>query len=179
MKKEISTKQFVVKANDVWDTGWFLLSCGDFAAKHFNSMTISWGGFGTMWDRPIAMVVVRPTRYTFEFINQYDNFTLCAFSRDYRKALSLLGSKSGRDGDKIAESGLTPCAAAHVSSPIFQEAELVVECRKLYWQDFDPSHFLDQKIFESYPQPNYHRMFYGEIISVVGEAEKYRLSEIA
>jgi flavin reductase (DIM6/NTAB) family NADH-FMN oxidoreductase RutF len=177
MKTEISTKQFVVKANDIWDTGWFLLTSGDFQKKRFNSMTVSWGGFGTMWNLPIAMVVVRPSRYTFEFINQYDNFTLCAFSKEYRKALNLLGAKSGRDGDKIAESRLTPCAAAHVSSPIFNEAELVVECRKLYWQDFDPSHFLDQKIFENYPEPNYHRMFYGEILSVMGNLEKYCSSE--
>lgn len=177
MKKELSTKQFLAKANDIWDTGWFLLTSGDFQKKHFNSMTVSWGGFGTMWNLPIAMVVVRPSRYTFEFINQYDNFTLCAFSKQYRKALNLLGTKSGRDGDKIAESGLTPCAAAHVSSPIFAEAELIVECRKLYWQDFDPSHFLDKKIFEHYPDPDYHRMFYGEILSVVGESDKYAASE--
>ncbi len=173
MKKEIPIDQFLVKASDVWDTGWFLLTCGDFQKKHYNSMTVSWGGFGTMWNLPIAMVVVRPTRYTFEFINQYDSFSLCAFSQEYRKALSLLGSRSGRDGDKIGASGLTPCAAARIASPVFEQAELRIECRKLYWQDFDPRHFLDDRIQENYASSDYHRMFYGEIVSVAGEVEKY------
>jgi len=173
MKKEIPFDQFMVKASDVWDTGWFLLASGDFKLKHYNCMTVSWGGFGTMWNLPIAMVVVRPTRYTFEFINRYDSFSLCAFSREYRKALSLLGSMSGRDGDKIAASGLIPTAAARIASPVFEQAELRIECRKLYWQDFDPSHFLDSRIQENYASRDYHRMFYGEIVSVTGEEEKY------
>ncbi len=177
MKKEISTRQFYIKANDAWDSDWFILTSGDFQERHFNSMTISWGGFGTMWNLPIAMVVVRPTRYTFEFINRYDNFTLCAFSKEYRKALNLLGAKSGRDGDKVAESGLTPCAASRVSSPVYKEAELTIECRKLYWQDFDPGNFLDEKIFEHYPERNYHRMFYGQVLAVKGNLEKYSIAK--
>jgi flavin reductase (DIM6/NTAB) family NADH-FMN oxidoreductase RutF len=84
------------------------------------------------------------------------------------EALKLLGTKSGRDGDKIAESGLTPCAATTVAAPAFAQAELVIECRKMYWQDMDPTHFLDAGIAENYAAKDYHRIYWGEIVAVTG-----------
>ncbi len=122
-----------------------------------------------MWNKPFAQVVVRPTRYTRQFMDQYDTFTLCAFPERYRKALKLLGSKSGRDGDKIAESGLTPIAASKVAAPAFAEAELIIECRKIYWDDFKPEHFLDHKIHANYPIKDYHRVYFGEIVAILGD----------
>lgn len=154
-----------------FDKHWFLLTCGDFDTGRFNSMTISWGSLGTVWDKPFAQVFVRNSRYTFEFMNAHDSFTLCGFSKDYKKALDLLGSKSGREGNKIAESGLTPCKSAEVSSPSFREAELVIECRKMYWQDLDPSHFLRPEIERKYPKHDYHRVYYGEILAVLATQE--------
>jgi flavin reductase (DIM6/NTAB) family NADH-FMN oxidoreductase RutF len=135
-------------------------------------MTISWGSIGVMWNRPFVQVVVRPGRYTFEFTEKYDSFTLCAFPDQYHKALSLLGTKSGRDGDKIAEAGLSPQAAQCITSPGFAEAELVIECRKMYWQDFDPTHFVDPSLDKHYPIQDYHRAYFGEILAVSG-SEKY------
>lgn len=169
-RSPISIDHFTTQVHDLFDARWLLLTSGDFSQKQFNSMTISWGSLGVMWNRPFAQVVVRPVRYTFEFIERFDSFTLCAFPKSYRKALSLLGSKSGRDGDKIAEAGLTPTAARVVSAPAFAEAELVIECRKIYWQDFDPSHFLDAQIDQNYPQKDYHRIYYGEIVAIEGAA---------
>jgi flavin reductase (DIM6/NTAB) family NADH-FMN oxidoreductase RutF len=113
-------------------------------------------------------VVVRPTRYTFGFMQRFDTFTLCAFPERYRRALSLLGSKSGRDGDKIAESGLTPVRSERVAAPCFAEAELVLECRKLYWSDFDPSHFMDASILSLYPARDFHRAYFGEVVEIRG-----------
>ena len=84
-------------------------------------MTISWGSLGVMWGRPFVQVVVRPQRYTFEFMERYQTFTLCAFPRQYHQALSLLGTKSGRDGDKIAEAGLTPTSAPASRRPPTQK----------------------------------------------------------
>jgi flavin reductase (DIM6/NTAB) family NADH-FMN oxidoreductase RutF len=159
---------FTARAYAIWDKGWFLLTCGDFAAGHYNTMTVSWGAFGCMWARPFAQVVVRPQRYTREFIDAFPTFTLCAFPAAQRKALNLLGTQSGRDGDKIARAGLTPLAASQVAAPAFAEAELVVECRKIYWQDFDPGHFLDPALIQSYPSQDYHRVYYGEIVAVHG-----------
>ena len=164
----IPIEAFTARAYSVWEHGWFLLTCGDFAAGRYNTMTVSWGAFGCMWGRPFAQVVVRPQRYTFEFIEAFPTFTLCAFPQSRRKALNLLGTKSGRDGDKIARAGLTPVAATQVAAPVFAEAELVIECRKLYWQDLDPAHFLDDDIQKNYPRRDYHRVYYGEILAVRG-----------
>jgi flavin reductase (DIM6/NTAB) family NADH-FMN oxidoreductase RutF len=131
-------------------------------------MTISWGSLGVMWNRPFVQVVVRPIRYTYEFMEQFDTFTVCAFPKKYHQALSLLGSKSGREGNKIAEACLTPSPASCVAAPGYEEAELTIECRKMYWQDIDPAHFLDPQIARNYPQKDYHRIYYGEIIAVQG-----------
>ena len=129
-------------------------------------MTVAWGSFGVMWNMPFAQVVVRPTRYTFEFMNRFNSFTLCAFPEKYRYALNLLGTKSGRNSNKIEESGLTPMQSQKVSAPAFQEADLVIECRKIYWQDFNAENFIDAQIEENYPQKDYHRVFFGEIVCI-------------
>ena len=162
----IPIKKFKTEIFDLWDNQWFLLTAGDYEKNDFNTMTVAWGSLGIMWNKPFAQVVVRPTRYTYEFLEKYDSFTLCAFDRRFRKALQLLGSKSGRDSDKIAASGLTPSPAKNVAAPVFEEAYLVVECRKIYWQDFDVHHFLDPVIEKSYPKKDYHRVYFGEIVGL-------------
>ena len=163
-----------VRTHHLWNKQWLLLTAGDFEAGRFNSMTIGWGSLGTMWGRPFAQVVVRPTRYTYEFMEKYDSFTVCAFSEIYRKALQLLGTKSGRDGDKIAEAGISPIASTQVAAPGFAEAELILECRKVYWSDMDPARFLDSGIGDNYPHQHYHRIYFGEIVAIMGKSS-YRI----
>ena len=119
-----------------------------------------------MWGKPFSQVVVRPTRYTFEFMQKYATFTLCAFPAEYKKALSLLGSRPGRDGDKIGQAGVTPTASQTVASPGFAEASLILECNKIYWQDFDPDKFLSTQIEKNYPRKDYHRVYFGEIVAM-------------
>ena len=164
----IPVEQFIARPYGLWEKNWLLLTSGDYAAGKYNCMTVSWGSLGQMWGRPFAMVVVRPQRYTRQFIEAYPTFTLCALPRQYRPALNLLGTRSGRDGDKIAESGLTPIPSTIVAAPCFAQAELVIECRKMYWQDFDPAHFLDAEIDRNYPSKDYHRMYFGEIVALSG-----------
>jgi flavin reductase (DIM6/NTAB) family NADH-FMN oxidoreductase RutF len=159
---------FRTRIFDLWDNRWFLLTSGDFAKGQFNTMTVSWGSTGIMWGKPFFQVVVRPQRLTRQFMEQYDSFTLSVLPDNYRKALNLLGSKSGRDGDKIAEAGLTPVAARQVAAPAFAEAELVVECKKLYWADFDPAHFIDPSLDRNYPRKDYHRQYFGEVLAIYG-----------
>jgi len=166
--KTIQPKDFVIQVNDLWANKWFLLTSGDFEKKHFNTMTVAWGYFGIMWNKPVAVVVVRPTRFTFEFIEHYETFTLSAFDKKYKKDLSLLGTKSGRDGDKIAETKLTAVPSEMAAAPAFKEAELIIECTKIYWDDFKPDHFLDDTIYKSYPLKDYHRMYFGEILKIRG-----------
>ena len=165
-RKQIPFDEFVVKAHYLWTQQGLLLTAGDFAAGQFNTMTVGWGSLGTMWTKPFAQVVVRPTRYTYEFMEKGDIFTFSFFTEKYRQALNLLGSKSGRDGDKIAEAGLTPVLVEH-GGISFKEARLVVVSKKLYQQDLNPDNFYEQGIATHYPQKNYHRMYVGEVISVL------------
>jgi len=173
----IALSDVVLNALRIFDKQWFLLSAGDFAAGAFNTMTISWGGLGTVWGKPMATVFVRPTRYTFEFMNRGDSFTLCAFAEQYRPALNLIGSRSGRAGDKIGEAKLTPEPAARVAAPVFREAELALECRIMYWDDLAAEHFLDADIMPCYPRHDYHRMYFCQVVAASGTARYRRTDE--
>jgi len=170
--QDISSQSFFSKSFELWDKDWLLLTSGDYSSGKFNSMVVAWGGFGIMWNKPMAMVVVRPTRHTFSFINTFDTFSLCVFTEQYRSVMNLLGTKSGRDGDKIKESGLTPVVSTVIAAPAFKEAELVFECQKLYWGDLEPQHFLDPKIEKNYAKKDYHRMFFGEVLRIFGDKQK-------
>jgi flavin reductase (DIM6/NTAB) family NADH-FMN oxidoreductase RutF len=167
MKRElIALNDFNIRIFHLWDVRSLLLTSGDYARKHFNAMTIGWGSIGYIWQRPFIQVVVRPVRYTYEFMERYDTFTVCAFPKQFDAALQLLGTRSGRDGDKIAESGLTPVSSEKVAAPSYLEANLVLECRKVYWDDLEPGHFLDLSIGKNYPRQDYHRIYFGEILAI-------------
>ncbi len=142
------------------DDQWTLISAG--TEKACNTMTASWGGLGVLFHKPVATIYVRPQRYTFELLEKQPFFTLSFFEEEYREQLTLCGSISGRDTDKIKESGLT-LAMAHETAPYFQEASLVLVCRKLYWSDLDPAHFIDSELNQFYEDGDYHRMYIGEI----------------
>ena len=107
---------------------WFLITAGN--RDSFNTMTASWGFMGVMWGRNCIQAVVRPTRHTYKFLTENDNFTVSFFSEKYRDALSYCGSHSGRDVDKIKETGLTP--VFDEKFVYFEEADLVICCNKLY-----------------------------------------------
>lgn len=164
--KSIDPEQWIIKPHDLWDNQSLLLTAGDFSAENFNCMTVGWGSFGTMWNKPFAMVVVRPQRFTFQFMEKYPDFSLCAFNDEFQPALSLLGKKSGRDGNKIKEAGLTPIPAEKIHSPLYREAVLTIECQKIYWDDLKPDHFLASFIHSKYPLKDYHRIYYGEIVQI-------------
>jgi flavin reductase (DIM6/NTAB) family NADH-FMN oxidoreductase RutF len=139
---------------------WMLITAG--SPDKFNTMTASWGGLGVLWERNVAFCFIRPTRYTYEFVEGFPHFSLSFFEETYRKALTFCGSHSGRDRDKTAESGLTP---VHDNGFMyFNEARLVLACRKLYYQDISPERFLERGIDDLYPKKDYHRMYVGEIM---------------
>ena len=116
-----------------YDKKWALLTAG--SESSFNTMTISWGGLGTIWNKPVATVYVRESRYTHEFMDNNDYFTVSFYPEEYKKVLGVLGSKSGRDMDKMKESGLTPVKAGESMS--FKEAEVTLLCKKLFRQQLD------------------------------------------
>ncbi len=177
-RSPIAFEDLQVRSHHLWDSQWLLLAAGDFAKRDFNAMAVGWGSLGTMWSEPFAQVVVRPTRHTRKFMERHETFTLSAFPEEYRGDVELLGTKSGRDGDKIAETRLTPVPSSIVAAPSFAEAELVVECVKIYWQDMEPSHFLASEIEGKYPRRDYHRIYYGRIVAIFG-SERFRTGEPA
>ena len=139
---------------------WMLITAG--TPTGFNTMTASWGGMGMLWDKKVCFSVVRPTRYTYEFLEKDPTYTLSFFSTKYRDALTLCGTKSGRDVDKVRESGLTPVFDG--DAVFFKEARLVLECRRIYFQDIIPSNLQDAGIERFYPEKDYHRMYVGQIV---------------
>ncbi|MDZ4200089.1 MAG: flavin reductase family protein [Kiritimatiellia bacterium] len=139
---------------------WALFTAGSLVK--WNTMTIAWGGLGTLWNRPVCWTYIRPTRHTFEFAEQAESFSLCFFEETWRPALQICGTKSGREIDKAATTGLRP-AAAESGTVYFEQARLVLDCRKIYSQDLDPSRFLDPDIEKHYPLRDYHRLYIGEI----------------
>lgn len=143
---------------------WMLITAG--TINHYNTMTASWGAFGVLWDKPVCFCFIRPSRYTFEFMEKHNTFTLSFFDESYRRVLEYCGSQSGRHVNKIERCGLTPVEAQN-RSVYFQEARLVIECCKLYFQDVNPSAFLAETLATIYPQQDYHRMYIGEIVRVL------------
>lgn len=136
------------------------------AGDKINTMTISWGNVGYEWNRPIFTVLVRKSRYTFDFMESSDNFTVSIpLTKDLKKALAVCGSKSGRDIDKFKECNLNLENSKKVSTPIIGECELHYECKIVYKQEMNPD-FLSKDIIESsYADGDYHTLYYGEIVA--------------
>jgi flavin reductase (DIM6/NTAB) family NADH-FMN oxidoreductase RutF len=153
---------------------WMLVTAAD-SSGAWNTMTASWGGFGELWGRDVAFMFIRPTRYTLEFADKAEFFTLSFFGGKHQKALDFCGSKSGKDFNKAAETGLSPivfgkdAAGGKINGAVgFAQASEIIVCKKLYTHDFDPSRFLDPSIDgECYPEKDYHRMFIGKITAMM------------
>ncbi len=144
---------------------WMLVTAGTRAK--FNTMTANWGGMGYLWNKQVVFVFVRPERYTYGFMESTDGFTLTFFDERYRDALNLCGVRSGRDCDKVAETGLTPHFTA-LGLPAFAEARLVLECSKLYATQLERGNFLDDEPLNSHyrTKGGLHKMYIAEIEKV-------------
>ena len=142
---------------------WFLITAGD--KDNFNTMTASWGTMGVLWNKPVAMCFIRPSRHTFNFSESEDFFTLSFLQEGNRDILNVCGSKSGRDFDKVKETGLVP-VQLEGESVTFEQARLVLECKKVYYDDIKPVFLLPDKMDETfYSEHDYHRMYIGEVLN--------------
>ncbi len=145
---------------------WFrdaqLLCAGDKVKS--NAMTIGWGGIGTLWGRPTMTVYVAQKRYTKEFMDKSDYFTVMSFDVEMSKVLTYMGTKSGRDGDKAAALGLHT-AYTENGTPYYTEATMVIECKKMYEAEFNPKGFKDvpQKMYANFPA-GLHTEYAGEVV---------------
>ena len=166
--REISVEELKDNPFTLINKDWMLITAGN-REKH-NTMTASWGGVGELWGRYVSTIYIRPQRYTLEFVEREDYYSLCFFGPDCRQALNLCGSKSGREVDKDAATGLTPCFDE--AAPYYEQARLVFLCRKLYRQDLEEGCFLDKGLLEKWYDNDLHRMFIGEIVKVLEPLEK-------
>lgn len=142
---------------------WMLVTAGD--GQKFNTMTASWGGLGFLWNRNVAFSFIRPQRYTFEFMEKNDYYTLSFYPKDMKPALGLCGARSGRDCDKVKLAGLTP--VFDEAAPYFEQARLVLVCKKLYGQMMTPESFLTDETAAMYKDGDYHKVYVGEIVKAL------------
>ena len=156
-------ERFDVDAFGVFDKGWALVTAG--VQGDYNTMTISWGGLGTLWSRPTATVYVKENRYTHDFMEKNDLFTVSFFPPEYKKALAFLGSHSGREGDKVAAAGLTP---QYLDGAVtFREASATLVCRKIYAHTFDVAAVPADVAEDYYRDEPPHTMYIGEVTEIL------------
>ena len=162
MFKEITPYDMDENAIDLIGRQWMLVTAGNI--KSFNTMTAAWGGIGFLWNVPVSYIFIRPQRYTYEFTEKNQYFTLSFFDKEYKQALIYCGTKSGRDVDKMKETGLIPITTKN-GNITFEQARLVIECEKIYYDDSKPEYFFDKSIDKNYPGKDYHRMYIGKIVN--------------
>ncbi len=146
-----------------FDKKWALLTAGD--ESSFNTMTISWGGLGTLWGKPVATVYVRTSRYTHDFMDANEYFTISFFPEEYKQILGVLGSKSGRDMDKMKDSGLSAVKAG--DSVSFKEAEVTLVCRKMFKQELSVANMPADVAKAMYEGQAPHDMYIGEVVEII------------
>lgn len=144
---------------------WMLITAGD--EEKSNTMTASWGGVGIMWGKEVATAYIRPQRYTKEFVDREERFTLSFLPEEHRKALNVCGSVSGKNVEgKWKEAGLHPFYVDGTTG--VEEAEMILVCRKLYAQEMKPECFIEKECDEKwYPTKDYHTMYIAEIEKVL------------
>lgn len=143
---------------------WMLITAGD--ENKYNTMTASWGGMGVLWGKNVITTYIRPQRYTKEFVDANDTFTVSFYGPQYKEALNICGTLSGRDCDKVKKAGLTPCFIDGTTA--FHEAELIFVCKKLYEDHMPPENFIaKENDAKWYPNKDYHTMYISEVVKVL------------
>ena len=163
--KSIQPNEIKDNCIDLIGKEWMLVSAGD--KDKFNMMTASWGGMGFLWNRPVVFVFIRPERYTREFIDARNTFTISFLEAEHRIAHSICGAKSGRDIDKVAETGLTPFFT-EAGNPAFEESRLTLECKVVYQSEIKNENFLDPTVFPRWydeSNGNAHIVYIAEIVN--------------
>ena len=172
--KEINPKEWSGSPSQIFGEEWAALSAGT-KERGYNAMTIAWGNIGSLWEReshanrlPIMSVFVRRSRYTYEFMEKEEMFTVAFFGAEGKKKLGYLGSVSGRSEDKYNGAHLTPIFENDTVYP--NEAELVFICRKLYAAPLESENFIDKGLVSfNYPNEDYHTMYIGEIERILSK----------
>jgi len=163
--KQIDPLELQVRPSYLIGKQWMLISARDHEGR-MNTMTAAWGGLGWLWERPVAFVFIRPERFTKRFVDDANTLSLCFLPEKHRKTLRYLGTVSGRDVDKVAESGLTVSDVD--GTPVFDESELALICRKLYRQTMEPGCFIDDTVIPAhYKTQGFHDVYVVELEKVL------------
>ncbi len=162
--KEIKPEQLQQNPFQLIGGDWMLVTAK--TDEKVNTMTASWGGLGVMWNKNVAYVVIRPQRYTKQFVDNASTFSLTFFDNSFRSMLSYMGKTSGRDENKIEKSNLT--LLTQEDTPYFEEANISIFCKKLFAQEIKPDCFIDQTINEKwYPTVDHHTLYIAEITTIL------------
>lgn len=162
--KQIEINEFSENPFKLIGSDWMLITAKK--GEKTNMMTASWGGVGILWNKPVATIYVRPQRYTKEFIDNEEYFSLCVLPEEYRQILNYCGTKSGRDEDKVSVSKLT--VEDSEMAPYFKESRIVLLCKKLYAQDMSEDSFIDKSLVEkNYKAKDFHTMYVAEINKIL------------
>ncbi len=149
---------------------WALVTAG--TREECNPMTVSWGTVGKLWNKNVVIIFVRPQRYTMEFINKAEKFTISFFDGKYKDELTKAGRMTGKGIDKFKEIGLTPIYDIDHGTYFPKEASYVFKLRKLYVGDINPEAFVDKGVLEAnYPNKDYHKVIIGEIFQYLKNEE--------
>lgn len=164
MFKEVKIEELQMNPFTKIGKEWMLITAGN--EETFNTMTASWGAMGVMWGKNVVTVYIRPQRYTKEFVDANDTFTITFFNKSYRKALNICGTLSGRDADKVKEAGLTPYFTDGTAA--FEEADMIMVCKKQFHQAMPKECFdVEENIEKWYPAQDFHIMYMAEIQKVL------------
>ena len=167
-KVDVDYRDYFAQTMDGLDgSGLLLVSVGRDGRP--NVMTIGWGTVGTIWSRPIFVALVRPSRYTYGLLEQTGDFTVNLMPVELADVVAYCGEVSGREHDKFAERELVLAPGAKVKAPVIEQALLQYECRTVQKTDVVPEHFDPAIVGRFYPQGNYHRVYFGEILAVRAE----------
>ncbi|HPD14154.1 MAG TPA: flavin reductase family protein [Planctomycetota bacterium] len=136
-----------------------------------NAMTIGWGTLGIIWGRPVFVVLVRPSRYTWTLLEENGDFTVNVPPPELRRAVGICGSKSRRDYDKFIETGLTPVPSARVAAPLIEECVVTYECRTIHKNQVMPDALAPAVVKDCYRSGDFHTLYYGQILGVLADAD--------
>lgn len=162
--KEIKVEELQFNPFSKIGDEWLLITAGD--KEKFNTMTASWGGVGVLWQENVVTTYIRPGRYTKEFVDANDTFTIAFFNSEYQDALNICGTISGRDEDKVKKAGLTPYFTD--GTVAFQEASMILVCKKMYHDTIKPDLFdSTENISKWYPDKDYHTMYISKILKIL------------
>lgn len=142
-----------------------LLLCSVSSDGKPNVMTIGWMTGGVVWGKPILVVFVRPTRYTYSRLEEVSEFTVNVLPPEFHEAIQFCGSVTGREVDKFAQTHLTPVPARKVRVPVIAQGVIHYECQTVHKNDVMPENLSEEILTSSYPQGNFHRIYFGEVVA--------------